>query len=155
MKNQQKAEEIAALRVQLLSPLLESGLDVGKAQELKRRICQESGLSERTLRRYLAAYRHEGFAGLKPKGRGRELTSAIEPKVMEQAVLLRREVPSRSVSQIIQVLEWEGLISPGEVKRSTLQEHLTRKGYSSRQMRMYHQSGTAARRFQKRTRNKL
>ena len=155
MKDQKKAEEIAALRVQLLSPLLESGLDPAKTQAIKRRICEQSGLSERTLRRYLAAYRHQGFDGLKPKGRGRELTNTIEPRVLEQAVLLRKEVPSRSVSQIIQIMEWEGLISPGDLKRSTLQDHLTRQGYSSRQMRMYHQSGTAARRFQKRSRNKL
>jgi len=155
MKDQKKAEEIAASRVQLLSPLLESGLDLAKAHEIKQRICEQTGISERTLRRYLAAYREEGFAGLKPKDRGRELASTIEPRIMEQAVLLRREVPTRSVSQIIQIIEWEGLASPGDVKRSTLQDHLARQGYSSRQMRLYHQSGTAARRFQKRTRNKL
>jgi len=59
------------------------------------------------------------------------------------------------VSQIIQILEWEGLAAPGQLKRSTLQEKLAENGYSSRQMRMYAQTGTAARRFQRRHRNQL
>ena len=59
------------------------------------------------------------------------------------------------MAQIIQILEWEGLAEPGQIKRSTLQEKLTEKGYSSRQMRMYSQTGVAARRFQKRHRNQL
>lgn len=46
---------------------------------------------------------------------------------MEQAILLRREVLGRSVRQIIQILEWEEIVKPGELKRSTLQE----SGYST------------------------
>ncbi|MDF2652092.1 MAG: transposase [Paenibacillus sp.] len=52
MKDKQKAEEIASQRVQLLSPLLAEGLDPSKAKEMKARICEQTGLSERTLRRY-------------------------------------------------------------------------------------------------------
>ncbi|MFL6517890.1 MAG: DDE-type integrase/transposase/recombinase, partial [Bacillus sp. (in: firmicutes)] len=65
------------------------------------------------------------------------------------------EAPTRSVAQIIQILEWEGLAKPGLLKRSTLQEKLTERGYSSRQMKLYSQTGIAARRFQKRHRNQL
>ena len=57
MKDQKKAEAIASERVQLLLPLLAEGLDPAKAREIKQRICEQSGLSERTLRRYLAKYR--------------------------------------------------------------------------------------------------
>lgn len=155
MKDQKKAEAVAAQRVQLLSPLLAEGLDVAKARELKEKICEQSGLSERTVRRYLAQYRENGFGGLKPKGKGRYAEETIAPHLLEQAILLRREVPSRSVAQIIQIMEWEGRIQPGEIKRSTLQEKLTQRGYSSRHMRMYANSGVAARRFQKRHRNQL
>jgi putative transposase len=156
MKDKQKAEEIAAQRVQLLSPLLAEGLDPAKAKELKAQICEQTGLYERTLRRYLERYRQEGFGGLKPMSKGRQPSEAVivEP-LMEQAILLRREVPGRSVAQIIQILEWEGRIVPGEIKRSTLQEKLTQRGYSSRHMRMYAESGVAARRFQQRHRNRL
>jgi len=155
MKDQQKAEAIATERLQLLSPLLAEGLDPAKAREIKQRICQQSGLSERTLRRYLAKYRKEGFGGLKPKGKGRKPLESIPAEVLEQAILLRREVPSRSVAQLIQILEWEGRIQPGQIKRSTLQEQLAKRGYSARHMRMYAETGVAARRFQKRHRNRL
>jgi transposase InsO family protein len=155
MKDKQKAEEIAAQRVQLLSPLLAEGLDPAKAKELKAQICEQTGLSERTLRRYLERYRREGFSGLKPMSKGKQSEAIIAEPLMEQAILLRREVPGRSVAQIIQILEWEGRITPGEIKRSTLQEKLTQRGYSSRHMRMYAESGVAARRFQQRHRNRL
>lgn len=155
MRNHKKAEEIAALRMQLLSPLLAEDVDAAKASQLKRQICEQTGISERTLRRYLSQYRREGFAGLKPKGKGRPREDAIQPNILEQAILLRREVPGRSVSQIIQILEWEGLVEPGKIKRSTLQEKLAEKGYSTRHMRIYSDSGVAARRYQHRHRNQL
>ena len=156
MRDQKKAEEIAVQRFQLIAPLLEEGLDAGKAKELKTQICKMSGLSERTIRRYVTQYRKEGFEGLKPKGHsGKVKKEAIPPHLLEQAILLRKEAPTRSVSQIIQILEWEGLAQPGQLKRSTLQEKLTERGYSSRQMRLYTQTGVAARRFQKRHRNQL
>lgn len=156
MRDLRKAEEIAALRVQLLSPLLADGLDPAKAREIKAQICEQTGLSERTIRRYLAQYRSEGFGGLKPKGKGsRPGEDAIAPHLLEQAILLRREVPSRSVAQIIQILEWEGLVEPGKIKRSTLQEKLAERGYSTRHMKMYSETGVAARRYQQKHRNRL
>jgi len=131
MRDKKKSEEIAAQRMQLLSPLLAEDLDAAKARQLKARICEQAGISERTLRRYLSQYRKEGFDGLKPKGKGEgNLKEAIPAYVLEQAILLRREVPKRSVTQIIQILEWEGLVEPGQIKRSTLQEKLAEKGYS-------------------------
>lgn len=153
MKDQKKAEDIASQRVQLLSPLLADGLDAAKSKQLKVSICEHYGISERTLRRYLARYREEGFSGLKPKTRGQKSTDpAVSEQVLEQAILLRREVPGRSVRQIIQILEWEGRIGQGELKRSTLQEKLAERGYSSRHMRLYTDKGVGARRFQKQNR---
>jgi putative transposase len=67
MKDQKKADEVAEQRVQIISPLLAEGLDPAQARQIKARICQQTGLSERTLRRYLSQYRKEGFSGLKPK----------------------------------------------------------------------------------------
>ena len=156
MKNQNKAETIAAQRFQLLSPLLAEGLDAAKANQIKARIAEQTGLSERTIRRYLARYQADGFLGLRPKGRCRKMNQeAIAPEILEQAILLRREVPSRSVAQLIQILEWEGRIIPGQIKRSTLQEKLAERGYSTRQMKMYREAGVASRRFQQTSRNRL
>jgi transposase InsO family protein len=156
MRDQKKAEEIALERVQVLSPLLAEGLDAAQGRQIKARICEQTGISERTLRRYLAQYKAEGFSGLKPKGKGQHRTDeAIPTEILEQAILLRREVPGRSVSQIINILELEGLVEAGRIKRSTLQEKLAERGYSSRHMRMYADNGVAARRFQKKYRNQL
>jgi putative transposase len=156
MRDQRKAADIAQERMELISPLLSAGLDPAKARELKNSICEQTGISERTLRRYVAQYRESGFNGLKPKGRESGKTEdAIPAHVLEQAILLRRQVPSRSVTQLIDILEWEGIVEEGRIKRSTLQEQLSNRGYSSRQMKMYTSTGAAARRFQKRYRNKL
>jgi putative transposase len=114
MKDQKKAEEIAAQRMQLLSPLLAEGLDNARARQIKARICEESGISERTLRRYLTQYRREGFSGLKPKGkRGCRTSEAIPPEILEQAILLRRQVPSRSLSSGMAII-------PGTTKEVAL-----------------------------------
>jgi len=156
MRDQKKAETIAEQRMQLLSPLLAEGLDPAKARQIRLRICEQTGLSERTLRRYLSQYKTDGFGGLKPKSKGERKTGdAISPDILEQAILLRREIPNRSVTQIIQILEWEGRVQPGQIKRSTLQEKLAERGYSTRHMRMYAKTGVAARRFQQKHRNRL
>lgn len=156
MRERKKAEAIAEQRMQLLSPLLAEGLDPAKARQIKMRICEQTGLSERTLRRYLSQYKTGGFSGLKPKGKGEQRTEdAIPSEILEQAILLRREVPGRSIAQIIQIMEWEGRVQPGQIKRSTLQEKMAERGYSTRHMRMYSETGVAARRFQQKHRNRL
>ncbi len=155
MKDHQKAEDTAAVRVQWLAPLLAPGLDAARKRVLMAEVCAQTGLSERTVRRYLARYQESGFSGLKPKGKGTSSRSAIPESLLEQAIVLRREVPGRSVAGIIQILEWEGKAQPGEIKRSTLQERLTALGYSSRHMRMVTQTGVAARRFAHPHRNQL
>jgi len=157
MKDGKKAEDIAAMRFHVLSPLLADGLDPAKLREMRGEICAQTGLSERTLRRYLAKFRKDGFGGLKPRGKNpvNQVCTAIPDALLNEVIALRREVPSRSVAQIIQILEWEGKAKKGQIKRSTLQERLAERGYSSRQMHMYAESGVAARRFQKRHRNQL
>lgn len=155
MRDRKKAEEIATERLQLLLPLLAEGLDPAKAKQIRVQICTRAGISERTLRRYLARYQAQGFDGLKPKGKTCTRELAIPQELLEQAILLRREVPARSVAQIIKILEWEGRAQPGQIKRSTLQEKLAQSGYSTRHMKTYAASGTAARRYQRRHRNNL
>lgn len=151
----QRIEEIAANRLKLISPLLDTALDRDKRQMLKEQLCSMTGLSERTIRRFLNQYKEHGFEGLKPKNSGRSGNSVISEDVLKEAIALRREVPKRSTLQIIRILEWERRVEPGTLKRSTLQDQLSYHGYSSRQMRTYASSVTSARRFQKPWRNYL
>ena len=156
MKDKEKAQDIATQRAMLIAPLLSHGLDRGEAKLIKERICRETGLSERTIRRYLSDYQKKGFSGLIPKSKSSQSSRVISPEILDEAIRLRKEAPSRSVSEIIRILEWDGLVSPGSIKRSTLQENLQEKGFSGKYMAIYHNSGQlATRRFQKRSRNKL
>jgi putative transposase len=145
----------AEQRMKLIAPLLSPGLDKALYLQMKGQISRETGLSERTLRRYLSQYQEQGFEGLKPATRAARQSDAIPEEILQEAILLRRQVPGRSVTQLIQILEWEGKIAKGQIKRSTLQEKLADRGYSSRQMKQYQQTGTASRRFVKPSRNCL
>ena len=142
-------------RMKLIAPLLAPGLDRASYQKLKDQISRETGLSERTLRRYLARYQEKGYDGLMQRKKKLPQSDAVPEEILQEAILLRRQVPARSVAQLIQILEWEGKIIPGQIKRSTLQDKLAQRGYSSRQMKQYHQTGSAARRFVKPHRNCL
>ena len=64
MKDREKAEAIATERVQWIAPLLDETLDAARSRTLRAQIAVQSGVSDRTLRRYVAAYQAEGFAGL-------------------------------------------------------------------------------------------
>ena len=150
-----RSEEIAANRLKIIAPLTDKTLDKDKKQLLKESICAQTGLSERTIRRYLNEYEAKGFVGLKPQNAGRGGNSVIPEDVIQEAINLRREVPKRSISEIIRILEWEQAVPSGFLKRSTLQDQLNYRGYSSRQMRTYANSVTGARRFQKPWRNYL
>ena len=151
-------DEVAAERFNLISPLVCDGLDKGRRFDLIHEIAQRSGLSERTLRRYTQMWHEGGFEALKPK-QGWERPDCSLGKdfddIVVAAIELRRESPSRSVADIIKILELECAIVPGSVARSTLQRHLAAKGYAASQMRMYTSKGAAARRFQKERRNQL
>ncbi len=137
---QQWQEQEALARFQLIAPLLAEDLDDAKRNHLRNRIAQEKNISVRTLYRYEKSYRENQFSGLKPKTRTRHLSQKLPEnfeQILEQAIQLRKEVPERSISQIIYILELEGLVAPGILKRSTLERHIYRAGYGRNQMQMY------------------
>ena len=63
-------------------------------------------------------------------------------------ITIKKEVPTRSVARIILILELEGWVAPGVLKRSTLQRYLYRAGLGVKQMKRYTEAGNAtSRRF--------
>ena len=74
-----RAEEVAANRLQIISPMLDQTLDKAKKQDLKEAASIQYGVSERTIRRWINSYTENGFDGLKPKA----------PRLQEQARSLR------------------------------------------------------------------
>lgn len=155
MKNSKKAHETAEKRMGIIAPLLAPGLDKAEVRELRETIGETHQISQRTLDRYLHAYHVEGFSGLLPEGKNSSAKYKIPPDIVEAAIQLRRELPSRSVPTIIEILELEGKVEKGFLKRTTLQDALQREGYSAGMMKIYRDPAYGSQRFQRLHRNDL
>ena len=158
MNDTRKPEEIAVNRHKVIAPILaamEEKADAAKIVLLKKEAYEQYGISRRTLMRWLTGYQEKGFEGLKPAGRMSGAPGVIPEWLIDEAILLRREVPSRSIPQIIEILEMEGKAPTGLLKRTTLHDKLQARGYSARQMKLYQSGGIAARRFQRQERGDM
>ena len=144
-------DEEALKRYRMIAPLLDEEVDEGKKQQLREETAEKNGISKRSLYRYEAGYRRDGFEGLRPKERTKKRIQRLPEdyeEILEQAVQLRREVSKRSVRQIIKILELEGFAAPGVLKQSTLQRHLYEAGLGKKQMKRYAEKRAASsRRF--------
>ena len=147
MKNQKLAKEIAEQRVIMIAPMLDATLSQKEYYEKRREIASAFEVSTRTIQRYVDAYNENGIDGLKPKGKVPEQNLVITQEILDEAIRLRREVPSRSVPTIIQILELEGKVEAGVIKRTTLQRALARAGYSFQMMKTYQDHGYGSQRF--------
>lgn len=155
MKDKKKANEIAEQRLSYIAPLLVPGLDASQKREIREKIISEGGPSDRTIDRYLKAYRTNGFEGLMPVSKNPNGVFKIPDALLEEAILLRKELPDRSIPTIIRILELEGKAEPGFLRKSTLQDALERRGYSASMMRIYADKGFASQRFERRHRQDL
>ena len=133
-------DETALERFQLISPLLDDRMDSSQLVQKRKEIAEACGKSEKTIRRYEQAYRDAGFGGLKPQNRTKHRSQKLPDnfdELLAEAIQLKREVPRRSVHQIIFILESEGRVGVGELKRSTLQRYLYDAGFGQKQMRKF------------------
>jgi transposase InsO family protein len=157
--NLAKADELALARFKIISPILsamDEGADKDKIRLLRSEACHQAGIHRKTLSRWLDRYTQKGFDGLKFQGSsGGKPNRIIPDDVVKEAILLRLEVPSRGIPTIINILEMEGKVPKGFLKRSTLQERLREAGYSREQMKLYQKPGVAARRFVRSSRNDM
>ena len=141
----------ASERFAMISPLLADDIDPAKKSQLRSRIAEANNISERTLYRLEAAWRRDGYSGLRPVNRQSRRSKKLPEnfdEIIMQAVQLKKEVPSRSVARIILILEMEGWVLPGAIKRSTLQRYLYKEGFGVKQMKRYTEARNAtSRRF--------
>jgi putative transposase len=97
---------------------------------------RERRFSTRTLWAWWSAYRHHGLEGLLPQRRqDRGTLRALAPAVLEAAIALRREVPSRSTATLIHILETQHGVVRGQLRRATLDRHLAQAGASRRRLK--------------------
>lgn len=155
MKDRQKAKETAEARMQMIAPLLAPNLGYTDIRKLKEELSATYEISVRTLERYCKSYVDGGFEGLYPQGKSGEAKYKIPAELVDAAIELRRELPSRSIPTIIKILEMEGKAEPGFLRRTTLQDALARAGYAASMMKVYQDSGYASQRFQRLHRNDL
>ena len=133
-------DEQALERYRIISPLTDTEIDVAKRNKLRLEIAENNGISVRTLYRWEKSFAENGYAGLKPMNREYRRSSKLPEDfdtLLAEAIQLKREVPMRSVNQIIYILEGEGRVKPGALKRSTVQRYLYRAGFGKKQMKKY------------------
>lgn len=140
-------------RYQMIAPLLDNDLDEAKRIQQRKKIADTYDVSIRSLYRYEKSYREENFQGLIPKDRSKHYSQALPEnfeELLDEAIQLRKEVPERSVAQIITILEMENRVKPGILKRSTLERHLHKAGFGSEHMKTYKDArDSSSRRFTK------
>jgi putative transposase len=143
--------ELGLRRYRIIAPLLEEGLARCEKIQIRRLIRSREGLSARTLRRYVAAFKQHGFDGLLPKSRrDKGSCKVISEEALKLAAELRQELPARSAERIQQLLASEGY----SVARSTLERHLRQQGLSGREIKA-EQKQVVSRRFNRVGRNTL
>lgn len=134
--------EVAAFRFGLIAPIVQRQLQPGERYALLREIAgqryiipgsERTMVSIRSLERYLQAYEQKGFEGLKPHVRERRgRLRNQDPEVLKRAIDLRKELPSRSVEQVIRILELEERVPVGTIKPRTLSRYFQEMGWSKR-----------------------
>jgi len=143
-------------RYEMIAPLLNENLDTFERRRLRARILESSGINERTLRRYVQTYKEKGYRSLADIPRSdKGIARAVPELAINEAVALRQELPSRSVRRIIEILEGEKIVKPGEVSRTSLNRHLNQRGYGAAQLRAQNKSALPSSRFERNRRNAL
>lgn len=144
-------DQEALKRYQMIAPLMDPDLDEGKKLQMREDIARSNELSIRTLYRYEEKYRDGEFDGLRPMNREKRRSQKLPEdfdEIVGEAIQLKREVPRRSVRQIIKILELEGWAPPGVLKQSTMQRYLYQAGLGMKQMKKYAEGRTtSSRRF--------
>ena len=144
-------DQEALKRLEMITPLMDPDMDDAKRCQMREEIAEKNNVTTRSLYRYEKYYRENSFDGLRPMNRQMRRSAKLPgnyDEIVAQAIQLKREVPRRSVRQIIKILEIEGWAPPGILKASTLQRYLYKAGLGKKQMRKFTESReTSSRRF--------
>jgi len=134
----------ALFRYRVIAPLL----DEPAQAPLRVRVAEAAGhrhphpsrgevtISVRTLWTWLERFRRSGIDALRPRHRCDHGTlRALDAAALDRAEALRRELPARWTSTVIDILVREGTVAQAKVAhRATIDRHLRRRGASRRQL---------------------
>ncbi len=108
MNRSKNAEEIAYARCQILVPLLQAEMDPAKRAYEIRKGAEQHQLSERNCPKVVVALCGGRFRGLMTKLKpAHDRSSSVTEEIVDAAVVLRREVPTRSVSDLSGFWSWK------------------------------------------------
>ena len=157
-RDDEKARTEALFRYRVIATLLDAREDV----PLRARIAEVGSqlhphphrgdvrVSARTLWKWLASFRAGGIDGLRPRRRkDTGCVRAMPVAVLDRAEALRREVPRRWTSSVLDLLVREGTVAKDDAPhRATIDRHLRRRGASRRQLVVLGEKRTIKMRFE-------
>ncbi|MFZ3591885.1 DDE-type integrase/transposase/recombinase [Bacillus sp. DJP31] len=142
--NDSQLDEIAAFRFGLIAQVVQRQLQPGERYTLLKDIAKQQytipgsekrTISLRSLERYIKAFEKGGFNALKPQKREKNGSlKSIDASILTRAIELRKELPSRSVEQVIRILELEEKVPVGTLKTRTLSRYFQEQGWSKRDL---------------------
>lgn len=143
-RDDEAARAEALYRYRVLAPLLDPQAAVSLRQRILQRAAephlhpcgQPQTVGPRTLWTWLRHYRQGGLCALHPRHRkDKGQLRALPPEAMARAEQLRRELPSRWTSTVLDILVRENTLPSGtSLHRSTLDRQLRQRGASRRQL---------------------
>src|SRR4030043_716705 len=93
-KKLDQGREEGLRRYRIIVPLLDESLAECEKRQIRRLICTQEGISERSLRRHVANYKHRGFDGLMLRERkDKGSCKSIPEEALKLAAHLRQEGP--------------------------------------------------------------
>ena len=148
---------VALFRYGLIAQLVHDPPPAGQQERLLRAIAQKTyripgsvrtHVSITSLRRYLQAYHAGGFDALRPTPRADAgKPRAFPEELLEQAIALREEQPTRTTQTLVDILTRDDTLSlEGRLNVHTLTTHLRRRGKTRR---LVAHSGKAYRHFER------
>jgi len=137
----EKEEEIALFWHEIIQPLLAPGISADRRRKIIGDISSKgyripyssrSTITEANIKKKLFLYRRFGFKGLKQKERSdKGGIKAVPPDILEAALKLKQELPTRSVRKIINMLKNSPDIPfDGKLSNATLSRHFKKMGYT-------------------------
>lgn len=157
-RDDEEARAEALFRYRILSPLLDEHAALSLRARIEERAAMphahplrgEQTLSARTLWTWLSRFRTGGIEALHPHHRKDKGTlRALSAAALDRAEGLRRELPRRWTSTVLDILLREGTLGGEAVPhRATLDRHLRSRGASRRQLRVLGEKRTQKMRFE-------
>lgn len=157
-RDDEKARTEALFRYRVIATLLDAREDVPVRARIAEVASQrhphphrgDVRVSARTLWKWLASFRAGGIDGLRPRRRkDMGCVRAMPVSVLDRAEALRREVPRRWTSSVLDLLVREGTVAKDDAPhRATLDRHLRRRGASRRQLVVLGEKRTIKMRFE-------